>query len=543
MKNHLLSAASLLLAISLISACNAPWLTSQAPPEAPAEKAALEPTALPPTITLDQDAEPVELDPCTLLDEQLVGEFLGGEVQVMPALGTGGCSYTVQGQSPAETSQLIVSAAQGEEAKSLTLLSLGMLAGFSGDPSLQSEFEAINQDAPSLDLIELIELLGNLLRETNIETDLQVDENTATLWIVYESEAYNQGTFILARQDTYLSLNQVGSMPLLEKEKLASAAEDAFNQLPANFYLLDANSDGSIQIQIGEETALPDATATQEEELKGKIWVGTGNSAQVIVIDPQSNDILATIDAGRFTSDIAIERDQIWVINEIGGVIRRFDPETYSNVDQKNIQKNVLRADIKDGVLWISGEIGIKQLDLDEGVFRDVVYNRCYDIVVGDAAVWSSQSQDQQILKIDPDSRDVTATIKFDGQPADLAYGDGMLWVVLYDRNEIVGVDPLTDTVVSTYSAPSVIHSITYHEGKLWYTNPTSIHYIDLETMEQGSFAASHNPYRIEIFDGSIWVTSPNQNAIVRFNLETFKTEAVIEVEGDPRVIKAGGYN
>lgn len=530
----------LLLTALFISACNAPWLPAQSPSEPTEETVMVEPSPLPPTVTPEAESEAVALDPCTLLEQEEVSGILGGEVQVMPAGGTGGCSYMLQGESPTEMTQLIVSAAQGEEAKSLTLLSLGMLAGFSGDPSLQAEFESVNEQAASLSLIELIGLLGELLEETGLDVSFQPEGTTAALAVAYESETYRQATIIYAEQDTYVSINQVGSLPLLETAQLTSLSERAFGELPAAFYMLDPGSDGSIQIQIGEETAVPDEAATQEDEPEGLVWVGTSNSGQVLVIDPGSDDVLATIDAGRFTSDIAIEGDQVWVINEVGGVIHRFDPQSFSIVEQKDLHEITLRADLNDGVLWITGERGITQLNLGEGSARDVVYNRCYDIIVGDTAVWSSQFQDQQILKIDPETRRVTATVKFDANPGDLAYGGGMLWVVLYDRNEIVGVDPATDQVTTTFSAPSVIHAITFHQGKLWYTNPRSIHYVDVETMEAGSFTTSYPPNDIEIFDDSIWITSPTKNTIVRFNLETFKAEAVIKVDGDPTVIAAG---
>lgn len=539
MKFPIRSTVLLIIIAILITGCNAPFLaSSEEPTTAPTSQTA---SPIPPTVTPEIQAEPVSLDPCTLLDQGDVEAILGGEVQVMPAMGTGGCSYLYQGASPTETTQLIVSAAQDQEAKSLLLLSMAALSGFSGEASLQAEFEQINNQAPSLSLTELIERLGGLLDGAGLDVSLQSEGSTSSLAVAFDSETYKQATMIYADRETYVSINQVGSLPLLEAGQLASLAENAFAGLPPAFYMLDSESDGSIQIQIGEETDVPDPTPQPEPEPSGLVWVGTGNSGEVIVIDPASDDILATVDAGRFTSDIAIEGDQVWVINEVGGLVRRFDPQTFSIAEEKQNQKNVLRADLRDGDLWISGEIGIRKMDLDEGFFRDAVYNRCYDIVIGDNAVWSSQFQDQQILKIDPETRRVTATVRFDANPGDLAYGDGMLWVVLYDRNEIVGIDPVSDQITTTFTAPHVIHAITLHGGKLWFTGPTSINYIDLGTMEQGSFTTSYNPYDIEIFAGSIWITSPNKNAVVRFNLETFKAEAVISVEGDPRIIAAGG--
>jgi hypothetical protein len=219
MKANLKLTPILILIISLSSACNAPFIALQSP-SGTTEEITTEPSPLPATLTPDVDVEPVPLDPCTLVDAEEVAEILGGGVEVMPATGTGGCSYMKQGDSPSEMTQLIVSAAQGEEAKSLTLLSLGMLAGFSGDPSIQEKFEAVNEQAGSLNLTEMIHQLGNLLKDAGLDVEYQEDENAATLSVVYESEAYNQATLIHTKNDTYVSINQVGTAPLLERSKL-----------------------------------------------------------------------------------------------------------------------------------------------------------------------------------------------------------------------------------------------------------------------------------------------------------------------------------
>jgi glutamine cyclotransferase len=524
----------LILSILLSSACNAPWMSAgSSPTEVPAS---VESPSEPPADTPEVSLEPVALDPCTLLDTDEISDILGGEVQVMPAAGTGGCSYIMQGDSPTEMTQLIVSAAQGEEAKSLTLLSLGMLAGFSGDPSLQEKFEAINAQAGSLNLTEIVQQLGSLLQDAGLNVEYQEEDAAATLSVVYESEAYNQGTFIHAQNDTYVSINQVGSSPLLEESILAGLAKGAFDTLPPAFFVLDSDQDGSFQIELGDDT---ETETTAELGTTQPIWVTSANAGQVTAIDPNDNSILATIDVGLQPSDVVVYDGFVYVISYSEETLRKIDPNLLEVVQTIKFDGHMMHLAAGGGAVWVVGGGGVRMLDLETGTRYGVVYADCQDVVLGGGSVWVSQLGDQQILRIDPDTRKVISTVKLDGQPAELAFGLDQLWAVLHDKREVISIDPETEEIGFRLSDENTILGVATDPERIWYITPRGGMYFKPATLGKGRLINQHLPTDLLYYDGSLWVSSPDEGFVTRLDIDGKTVLADIEIGGDPHALGA----
>jgi hypothetical protein len=227
-------------------------------------------TEAPEPTAVEQPAERVQLDPCSILTEDEVDAVLGGVAEAQPSMGTGGCTYVLQSEDPSVMAQLVISAAQGNEAKAFTVLSMGLLAGFSGDPNIQSEFEKVNSQVPDLTLTETVTRLAELFRGTAVNlVEADAPDQHAT-WLAYENELYSQGTLILVRGDEYVSLTQIGGDMETAFEQLGSLGDVVFERLPASFYVIDEAGEGDFSFSLGggEEEATPTdtvaATATLE---------------------------------------------------------------------------------------------------------------------------------------------------------------------------------------------------------------------------------------------------------------------------------------
>jgi hypothetical protein len=246
-----------LTAALIMAACNLPSGSApdEAPPPTPAPTEPPPPTEPPEPVV----AERVQLDPCTLLTEDEVAAVLGGPVTVQPALGTGGCVYMLQSDDPSALVQLALSAAQGNEAKALTVLSLGLLAGFSGDPEIQAGFEAVNSELPDLSLLEVVSRMGELFRDTGVNLTQADGPGESATWLVYEDEFYAQGTLILVRGEEYVSLTQIGGDMAAAFDALGDLGWMVFDRLPESFYLLDEDGDGTFSFGMGGGDPAPTA--------------------------------------------------------------------------------------------------------------------------------------------------------------------------------------------------------------------------------------------------------------------------------------------
>lgn len=240
-------ALMVILTLALTLACNALSELTAGEEVPPPATEGPEPTAI------EQPVERVQLDPCILLTEDEVGAVLGGPVQIQPSMGTGGCVYLLQSEDPSMMVQLVLSAAQGNEAKAFTVLSLGMLAGFSGDPEIQAGFEEVNSQIPDLTLLETVSRMAELLRGTGVKLIETDGPGELATWMVYEDEYYSQGTLILVRGEEYVSLTQIGGDMAVAFEQLGNLGGTVFDRLPESFYMLDEDGDGSFTFSLSEE--------------------------------------------------------------------------------------------------------------------------------------------------------------------------------------------------------------------------------------------------------------------------------------------------
>ena len=539
MKHRTLLMVALILGLILIPilACGLPIGEQE---ETPVDQPTVEETA-----TVEEPVERVQLDPCSLLTEEEVSAALGGPVQIQPVQGTGGCVYMLQSDDPSVMTQLAISAAQGNEAKAFTMLSVGLLAGFSGDANIMTEFEGLNNQLPDLTLVEVVNRMVEIFQGTGVNVTPADGPGESAIWLAFENEYYSQGTLLAVRGEEYTSLTLIGGDMVTAPDQLASLVEIVLDRLPAAFYVLDEDGDGDFSFEYSSDVDLGDVeepaeTDQPQEVVSGLVWVAAPNAGQVYAIDPMTNQAIATIDIGRFPSGVAVAEGNVWVVSETEGTLWRIDPITFEVAETIAFGGNTMNVAAGQGMVWVTGGLGVRKIDLATGTRYDVVYNQCYDVAIGENAIWVSQSRDQQLLKIDPETNRVVETVKLEGQPTEIAYGHNTVWVVLSDTNEIVGIDPNTGQVVTSMSAGGFIHGLTVGPSRVWYTFYKSISYVEPAVFGSGSFSVSNPPARIVYYADSLWITSPNEGLITRINPEDRSLIAEISLGSDPFAIAAG---
>lgn len=140
---------------------------------------------------------------------------------------------------------------------------------------------------------------------------------------------------------------------------------------------------------------------------------------------PLEPSITATIPAGAFLRGVAVGEGAVWasVDNADGGsddhLLVRIDPETNEIVD------------------WLSlPEAG--------------------DLAVGDGAVWvlSRVAPEGAVLRIDPSTNEIAATIPIGDELSNVAVSEGAVWVTRASganppSGEVVRIDPTTNEIAA----------------------------------------------------------------------------------------------
>lgn len=68
------------------------------------------------------------------------------------------------------------------------------------------------------------------------------------------------------------------------------------------------------------------------------------------------------------------------------------------------------------------------------------------EVAVGDGALWVSNTEDETVSRVDPETNEVAVTVQLAGAPGDLAVGEGgEVWVAIPELGSVHRIDPVTN--------------------------------------------------------------------------------------------------
>ena len=91
-----------------------------------------------------------------------------------------------------------------------------------------------------------------------------------------------------------------------------------------------------------------------------------------------------------------------------------------------------------------------------------------YGIAADDTAVWVHNGDADDVLRIDPATNKVVATITVGSGAGGVAIGDGSVWVANGQGNTISRIDPATNKVVATIRVGGEVTSVAISSGAVW---------------------------------------------------------------------------
>jgi hypothetical protein len=247
-------------------------------------------------------------------------------------------------------------------------------------------------------------------------------------------------------------------------------------------------------------------------------------------------EYLAEIEAGRLPNDIVVGAGAVWVPNLREGTLLRVDPAanevvaTIAIMDPPQTAPAVppMTVTASDGAVWVTRALG--------------------------APFMAEHSW--ELLRIDPSTDVVEVTTTLDIDPFAIAYADGSVWIAGHYSNIVARVDAQTGEVIASVelSGPA---GFTVGDGAVWVIGGTddgsvSVSRIDVATNQVvASFDVSGVPddatdawmwfrwKRLGFADGSLWLSNPSQDTVVRVDPATLDALATIEVE-DAGTLGAG---
>ncbi len=168
-----------------------------------------------------------------------------------------------------------------------------------------------------------------------------------------------------------------------------------------------------------------------------------------------------------------------------------------------------------DSVAVVNPETGRVVADVPIG-------GRPVAIATGAGGVWVVNADDQTVVRIDPKSRKVAATIGGLGDNvSDVAVGFGSVWVAGGNDETLIRIDPTlnapeapVDVGKPNQLVPKPVFLVATGAGNVWATRGNKLLRIDPKTNQAETWLTVTRPQGLAAGPGAVWVTREDEHVL-----------------------------
>lgn len=325
-------------------------------------------------------------------------------------------------------------------------------------------------------------------------------------------------------------------------------------------------------IAVALTASSPELAPASEEP--GPSVMAAPNS--VAVIDPRTNELVASIPVGAEPGPIAVGGGSVWVANVEERTLTRIDAATREVVATVGLGVEPTGLAVGEGGVWIPAGFDRVLLRLDPANNR--VRQRLdvreeigklppgyelgpSDVAVGGGWVWLAHGE--EVSRIDPATGRVASTIPAGGNwTGSITEGEGAAWVAENDRLQarrqafedggVVKIDTGSSSTVARVSIPGlrpttggflVPGALAAGEGALWAVSPSD-HLVWRIDAGSGRVLATiqdpRSPGSLAVGEGGVWVEHHADQKVTRIDPFSNEVVATIEINRPTRGIAAG---
>ena len=241
-----------------------------------------------------------------------------------------------------------------------------------------------------------------------------------------------------------------------------------------------------------------------------------GFGAAWVQVDPPVDELVkvvaqtgATAPGVKRGSAVAIADDAIWVT--VGEeTLNKIDPQS-GRVLLTTKTPGAHYVSVGAGAVWVPAEGGIIRVDPRTGATKRIATAVAItDLFATDDAVWATAKFDGLVLRLDPHSNSVVASIATGSGAHDIAVDDNGVWVTNYRDNSVSRIDPTTNTVAATIDGVGSGVGICACDGAIMVsTQGQGVSRIDPSTNRVTPVVSLDEwNYGIACGDGELWVSS-----------------------------------
>jgi sugar lactone lactonase YvrE len=197
---------------------------------------------------------------------------------------------------------------------------------------------------------------------------------------------------------------------------------------------------------VRHRVALPSAPEGLAVGADG-VWAADFETGIVWRVDPADGRIVAEIPVGNGPTDLTITEDGVWVTLLSDTAVVRIDPATNRVAQTVRLTDLVTVIQAHGGRLWVASIDGrVRPVSGDGRIGAPLdLPGPATAVAAGFDAIWVAARIDGaqgQVLRIDPATGEITATLTVGNNPNGLAVGAGAVWVTGTDDDVVWRIDP-----------------------------------------------------------------------------------------------------
>lgn len=212
--------------------------------------------------------------------------------------------------------------------------------------------------------------------------------------------------------------------------------------------------------------------------LPGAVWVAVHHSDSVYRIDAASNKVVAQVVVAQGPEEPArmtFGNGTLFAVNYSGTAVSLIDPAL-------DTVKSVIHAPLEDccfpaygaGSIWLlelsssaaQSADRLVRLDPSGQVLTTMNLRNADGLTFGAGSVWGTS--DGRVFRLDPTTNQIVAHIVSDAHP--IAFGAGSVWGLSTDNSKLIRIDPATNSVSATIKLPTVGGVLTATDSAVWVT-------------------------------------------------------------------------
>jgi virginiamycin B lyase len=193
-----------------------------------------------------------------------------------------------------------------------------------------------------------------------------------------------------------------------------------------------------------------------------------------------------------------------------------------------------------DDYIWISNSVknSISRIDPKTNQVAAVVdagNKPCAGLANAFGSVWTPVCGDKKLVRIDPKTGRVTASIPMEIPDSEgmLAAGFGSIWIITDKVGTLARVDPSLNKIIAKISIAPGSYDIVPGEGAIWVTSVEKnvVTRVDPEANRvAATIPVGKTPRFLATGEGSVWVLNQGDGSVSRIDAKTNKLVATIEV-------------